>query len=94
MQGVEVGITQRGVETVGGVPGIRRQVEHTLEQEVQVGIGGDDSAVECLFAVGSRRREVGIIVAQRSQFADVQGIDAHLHVAASGEGGLQAALEA
>ena len=58
VQGVEVCVAQRGEETVYGILRIAGQIEGALEEEIQVGIGGDDAPVERVFVVHAHGRQV------------------------------------
>ena len=92
VEGVEVGIAHIGIELIGGVSRLRRQVELALEEEVQIRVVADDAAVEGLAGIGARRPDAGIVVVQGLQGVHFQGVDPHPGTALR-ERGLQAGLQ-
>ena len=90
VQGVEVCVAQRGEETVYGILRIAGQVEGALEEEIQVGIGGDDASVEGVFVVHAHGRQVRIVVLQGLQAGNMEGIQPDVDFIV--QGGLQAAF--
>ncbi len=92
VEGVEVGVAHIGVELIGGVARLGRQVELALEEEVEVRVVADDAAVEGLPRIGARRPDAGIIVAEGLEGVHLQGVDPYPGTALL-ERGLQAGFQ-
>ncbi len=86
LEGIEVGVTDIGVELIGGIAGFRREVELALEEEIQVGVVADDAPVERLSGVGSRRPDARIVIAEGLETGDFQGVDPDLGIALGQDG--------
>ena len=74
-EGVEVGVAEIGVELVDGVAGLPGEAEKTLEQEVEVGVGADETAVEGVAGIGTGGGNARVVVGEGVESVDEEGVE-------------------
>ena len=90
---MEVCVAKRGVEAVHLVPGFSGEVELSLEEEAEVGVGGYDSAVKGVFGIVSHRGNVGVVVAKGVQAVYLQGVYPYAQASVFGNCGRKSRAE-
>ena len=80
-EGFQIGIAYICGELVQRVVGFGRKIEYALEDEVEVGVGTDDLAVEGIVGISAGRRDAGVVVSEHSQAVHHQGIHPYESIA-------------